>query len=57
MLSRRTIAGLISGLVLAAGAAMPAAAQGEVTVYCSVQEEWCRPMMQASSGRRASRSR
>jgi iron(III) transport system substrate-binding protein len=22
-------------------------AQGEVTVYCSVQEEWCRPMMQA----------
>ncbi len=47
MLSRRTIAGLISGLVLAAGSAMPAAAQGEVTVYCSVQEEWCRPMMQA----------
>ncbi len=47
MLSRRTIAGLISGFVLAAGAAMPAAAQGEVTVYCSVQEEWCRPMMQA----------
>ncbi len=50
MLSRRTIAGLISGLVtgvVAAGSAMPAAAQGEVTVYCSVQEEWCRPMMQA----------
>ncbi|MGL4439087.1 MAG: ABC transporter substrate-binding protein [Bosea sp. (in: a-proteobacteria)] len=40
-------------LVLAAfGAAMlmqtaPARAQGELTVYCSVQEEWCRPMMQA----------
>ena len=47
MPSRRIIAGLISGLVLAAGSAMPAAAQGEVTVYCSVQEEWCRPMMQA----------
>jgi iron(III) transport system substrate-binding protein len=34
------------------GAAMlmqgaPALAQGELTVYCSVQEEWCRPMMQA----------
>ncbi|MGL4439483.1 MAG: extracellular solute-binding protein, partial [Bosea sp. (in: a-proteobacteria)] len=40
-------------LVLAAfGAALlmsaaPARAQGELTVYCSVQEEWCRPMMQA----------
>jgi iron(III) transport system substrate-binding protein len=31
----------------AAGFAGPAAAQGEITVYCSVQEEWCRPMMQA----------
>ncbi len=47
MFSRRTIAGVFSGLVLAASAAMPAAAQGELTVYCSVQEEWCRPMMQA----------
>lgn len=28
-------------------AATPASAQGEVVVYCSVQEEWCRPMMQA----------
>lgn len=27
--------------------AAPAQAQGELTVYCSVQEEWCRPMMQA----------
>ncbi len=40
-------------LVFAAfGAAMvmlaaPVRAQGELTVYCSVQEEWCRPMMQA----------
>jgi iron(III) transport system substrate-binding protein len=24
-----------------------AAAQGELTVYCSVQEEWCRPMVEA----------
>lgn len=30
-----------------AGLSTPAAAQGELTVYCSVQEEWCRPMMQA----------
>jgi iron(III) transport system substrate-binding protein len=27
--------------------ALPAAAQGEVVVYCSVQEEWCRPMVAA----------
>jgi iron(III) transport system substrate-binding protein len=27
--------------------AAPVRAQGELTVYCSVQEEWCRPMMQA----------
>jgi iron(III) transport system substrate-binding protein len=34
------------GAALLASAA-PARAQGELTVYCSVQEEWCRPMMQA----------
>jgi iron(III) transport system substrate-binding protein len=28
-------------------AATPALAQGEVVVYCSVQEEWCRPMVAA----------
>ena len=28
-------------------AALPAAAQGEVVVYCTVQEEWCRPMVAA----------
>jgi iron(III) transport system substrate-binding protein len=34
--------------VIATAAASPQAlAQGELTVYCSVQEEWCRPMMQA----------
>lgn len=27
--------------------AVPASASGELTVYCSVQEEWCRPMVQA----------
>ena len=37
---------LIAALGLAA-AALPAAAQGEVVVYCSVQEEWCRPMVAA----------
>lgn len=31
---------------VAAGAvfAMPAAAQGQLSMYCAVQEEWCRPM-------------
>jgi iron(III) transport system substrate-binding protein len=32
--------------LLTLGAA-PARAQGELTLYCSVQEEWCRPMAQA----------
>lgn len=38
-------------MILAAGFAVLAApaaqAQGSLTVYCSVQEEWCRPMMAA----------
>ena len=40
---------LIKGLSMLAllAAALPAAAQGEVVVYCSVQEEWCRPMVAA----------
>jgi iron(III) transport system substrate-binding protein len=38
---------IFSSLTLAAllGAALPASAQGQLTVYCSVQEEWCRPMV------------
>jgi iron(III) transport system substrate-binding protein len=45
MFDRRALAGLA---VAAAFGTLPAAAQqGELTVYCSVQEEWCRPMMQA----------
>ena len=28
-------------------AALPAAAQGELVLYCTVQEEWCRPMVAA----------
>lgn len=47
MISRRTLsaatlalaAGLMSGTALAQGS-------GELVVYCSVQEEWCRPMVQ-----------
>jgi iron(III) transport system substrate-binding protein len=27
--------------------ALPAAAQGELVLYCTVQEEWCRPMVAA----------
>ena len=29
------------------GATLPAFAQGELVVYCNVQEEWCRPMVNA----------
>ena len=39
------IRGLIPALVFAAP--LSAWAQGEVVVYCTVQEEWCRPMVQA----------
>ena len=45
MFTRRMLAGL--GLAAIAFTAQPAQAQGELVVYCSVQEEWCRPMMQA----------
>jgi iron(III) transport system substrate-binding protein len=45
MLSRSLLAGVIA--VLALAAPMTAAAQGELVVYCTVQEEWCRPMVAA----------
>ena len=32
---------------IALAAPLTAAAQGEVVVYCTVQEEWCRPMVAA----------
>jgi len=32
---------------LALGMPLAAAAQGELVVYCTVQEEWCRPMVSA----------
>ena len=35
----------LPAVVLAAP--LTAAAQGELVVYCTVQEEWCRPMVQA----------
>jgi iron(III) transport system substrate-binding protein len=31
----------VLGILLALGAAGPAAAQGQVVVYCSMQEDWC----------------
>ena len=37
--------GLLPALVLATP--LSAAAQGELVVYCTVQEEWCRPMVAA----------
>jgi iron(III) transport system substrate-binding protein len=38
---------LALGAAVLAAAPLAASAQGEVVVYCSVQEEWCRPMMAA----------
>ena len=40
------ISSLLRGLLPALLFAVPfaAAAQGELVVYCTVQEEWCRPM-------------
>lgn len=43
---RRLIGALFAG-ALAALLPGVAHAQGQLTVYCSVQEEWCRPMMAA----------
>ena len=45
MESRNWLAGIIAALALSAP--LTAAAQGEVVVYCTVQEEWCRPMVAA----------
>ena len=42
----KRFAKILSTLALAASA-LPAAAQGELVLYCSVQEEWCRPMVAA----------
>ena len=42
----KLFAKILSVLALAASA-LPAAAQGELVLYCSVQEEWCRPMVAA----------
>jgi iron(III) transport system substrate-binding protein len=43
---RRLIGAIFAGL-LATATPDVARAQGNLTVYCSVQEEWCRPMMAA----------
>ncbi|MFY8151463.1 MAG: extracellular solute-binding protein, partial [Hyphomicrobiales bacterium] len=40
-------AGLFAALATASFGAAPAQAQGSLVLYCSVQEEWCRPMAQA----------
>ena len=45
---RNWLAAAVAVLALAALAAPAAAwAQGELVVYCTVQEEWCRPMVAA----------
>ncbi len=45
MESRNWLARIVAALVLSAP--LTAAAQGELVVYCTVQEEWCRPMVAA----------
>ena len=45
MRSCNWLAGIVAALALAAP--LTAAAQGEVVVYCTVNEEWCRPMVAA----------
>jgi iron(III) transport system substrate-binding protein len=47
MSATRRLLGAIFAGALAAGMPGTASAQGSLTVYCSVQEEWCRPMMAA----------
>ena len=45
MLTYYWLRGILCALALAAR--LTAAAQGELVVYCTVQEEWCRPMVAA----------
>jgi iron(III) transport system substrate-binding protein len=45
MESRNWLASIVAALALFAP--LTAVAQGEVVVYCTVQEEWCRPMVAA----------
>jgi len=43
MNQRPWLFGIVATLALAAP--LTAAAQGELVLYCTVQEEWCRPMV------------
>ena len=45
MESRNWLASIVAALALSAP--LTATAQGELVVYCTVQEEWCRPMVAA----------
>src|SRR5438552_13583547 len=45
MQSRHWLASIAAAVAFAAP--LTAAAQGELVVYCTVQEEWCRPMVAA----------
>src|SRR5260370_12820338 len=40
-------AGAAPMLILTMGSLIPASAEGTLTVYCGVQEEWCREMVTA----------
>ncbi|WP_291297719.1 ABC transporter substrate-binding protein [Elioraea sp.] len=46
-MSRRMVLSAAFVASVVASTVSPARAQGELTVYCTVQEEWCRPMMAA----------
>ena len=43
MKSRNWLFGIVATISVAAP--LSAAAQGELVLYCTVQEEWCRPMV------------
>ena len=45
--TRRSMLGAAAAAMLAMAAPGAQAQQGELVLYCSVQEEWCRPMAQA----------
>ena len=45
-MTRSAMGALALGAATLAGS-LSAQAQGQLTVYCSVQEEWCRPMVEA----------
>src|SRR5258708_15994388 len=46
-MSKRLLDAVAGAALIAASLRGPAAAQGQLVLYCSVQEEWCRAMVTA----------